>query len=177
MASSVPLATRSVASSVPPVERLLDENAAALRSYLRARCGDADLTDDLMQEVALRLVRAARRLNTGRNARGYLFRTAANVWRDHLRRELVRRRGGTRLTGDQSVPAADARVLERDLTTAVQRAVALLPQPQREVVELRHETGLPFREIAARLGRPLGTVLGQMRDALQKIGAALDDYR
>lgn len=176
MASSVPLETSSAASRVLPVERLLDEHAAALRGYLRARCGDADLTEDLMQEVALRLVRAAPRLDAERNARGYLFRTAANVWRDHLRRELVRRRGSA--AEEPAIgAAADERVLELELTNAVRQAVAALPKPQREVVELRHETGLTFREIAERLGRPLGTVLGQMRAALQKVGAAINDYR
>lgn len=160
---------------MPAVEQLLDEHAAALRSYLRARCGDADLTEDLMQEVALRLVRAERRLDIDRNVRGYLFRTAASVWRDHLRRELVRRR----TPADQQVvvAAADERVLELELTSAVRQAVAALPKAQREVVELRHETGLTFREIAERLGRPLGTVLGQMRAALTKIAIAIDDYR
>jgi RNA polymerase sigma-70 factor (ECF subfamily) len=160
---------------MPAVEQLLDEHAAALRSYLRARCGDADLTEDLMQEVALRLVRAERRLDIDRNVRGYLFRTAANVWRDHLRRELVRRR--TPADQQAVVAAADERVLELELTSAVRQAVAALPKAQREVVELRHAAGLTFREIATRLGRPLGTVLGQMRAALQKIATAIEDYR
>ena len=161
------------------VEELLDQHAEMLRSFLGARCRDADLTADLMQEVALRLVRASGRLDAGRNVRGYLLRTAANVWRDHLRRELVRRRGVGRVHTDEhpAAPPADARVLGLELTTAVRRAVAGLPAAQREVVELRHGEGLMFREIAARLGRPLGTVLAQMRAALQRIGAAIGDYR
>jgi RNA polymerase sigma-70 factor (ECF subfamily) len=166
----------ATASEAVTVEQLLDEHAAALRRYLRARCGDADLTDDLMQEVALRVVRASARLDAGRNVRGFLFRTAANVWRDHLRRELVRRRRSADPEPRLSA-AADADVLERELTGAVHAAVAALPRAQREVVELRHRTGLTFREIAERLGRPLGTVLGQMRAALQKIQIAIEDYR
>jgi RNA polymerase sigma-70 factor (ECF subfamily) len=159
-----------------PVERLLDENAAALRCYLRARCGDADLTEDLMQEVALRLVRAAGRLDAAQNIRGYLFRTAANVWRDHLRHELVRRRLDA--SGDQRVaPAPDADLLVGELSAAVRGAIAVLPAEQRQVMELRHGAGLKFREIAERLHRPLGTVLGQMRAALQKLSEAIDDYR
>ena len=74
-------------------------------------------------------------------------------------------------------PAADERVLERDLATAVRRVVDALPAAQREVVRLRHGAGLTFREIAERLGRPLGTVLTQMRAALEKIGMALEAYR
>ena len=176
MVSSVPLGTSAAASDMPSVGQLLDEHAAALRSFLRARCGDADLTQDLMQEVALRVVQAAGRLDSGRNVRGYLFRTAANVWRDFLRREMVRRRFGEAAV-EGHAPSADAMVFEEDLKAAVRQAISELPNAQREVVELRHHAGLTFREIAERLGRPLGTVLGQMRAALRKIGTAIHEHR
>src|SRR2546425_2450656 len=160
-------------------EQLLAEHTPALRNFLGARCRDADLTAELLQEVAARLVTAAPRLTLNGNARGYLFRIAANVWHDHLRRELVRRRAAITLYADEPAiaPPADARLLERELRAAVRRAVGGLPPVQREVVELRHNGGLTFQQIADRLGRPLGTVLTQMRAALARIGAALEDYR
>jgi RNA polymerase sigma-70 factor (ECF subfamily) len=101
------------------------------------------------------------------------------VWRDHLRHELVRRRGAVQLqTGDGRAAApADGPLLAGELRDAVNRAVAALPATQREVLELRHRHGLRFRDIAERLGRPLGTVLAQMRAALEKIDAALESYR
>src|SRR2546422_2650482 len=158
---------------------LLAEHAPALRTFLGARCRDDDLTAELLQEVAARLVAAAPRLDVNGNPRGYLFRVAANVWRDYLRRELVRRRAHDEMQDDERTPppAADERVLERDLARAVRRVVDALPAAQREVVALRHGAGLTFREIAERLGRPLGTVLTQMRAALEKIGVALEAYR
>jgi len=161
------------------VEQLLAEHTPALRNFLGARCRDADLTAEMLQEVAARLVTATPRLSLNGNARGYLFRIAANVWHDHLRRELVRRRGAVTLeSGEPAVAApADARLLERELRTAVRNAVRALPAAQREVVELRQQRGLTFQEIADRLGRPLGTVLTQMRAALARISAALENYR
>ena len=158
---------------------LLAEHAPALRNFLGARCRDDELTAELLQEVAARLVAAAPRLDVNGNPRGYLFRVAANVWRDYLRREIVRRRALDEMRDDKraSPPASDERVLERDLATAVRRVVEALPASQREVVTLRHGAGLTFREIAERLGRPLGTVLTQMRAALEKIGTALEAYR
>jgi RNA polymerase sigma-70 factor (ECF subfamily) len=161
------------------VEQLLSENVPALRNYLGARCRDADLTGELLQEVAARLVTAAPRLSLNGNARGYLFRIAASVWHDHLRRELVRRRAAFAIGSEARtpVPAADAGLLERELKAAVRRAVRDLPCAQREVVELRRDRGLTFQQIAARLDRPLGTVLTQMRAALARIGAALENYR
>jgi RNA polymerase sigma-70 factor (ECF subfamily) len=160
-------------------EQLLAEHQPALRNFLGARCRDDDLTAELLQEVAARLVTAAPRLSLNGNARGYLFRIAANVWHDHLRRELVRRRAALALdSGEPALaPAADAPLLEHELRAAVRRAVDHLPLVQRQVVELRQQRGLTFQQIADRLGRPLGTVLTQMRAALARISAALESYR
>jgi RNA polymerase sigma-70 factor (ECF subfamily) len=161
-----------------PADALLAEHGPALRRYLGARCRDADLVAELMQEVAARLVAAAPRLRANGNLRGYLFRIADTTWCDYLRREMVRRRAPVVMAGDERTPAgADERLLATELRDAVRRAIAALPPTQREVLELRHEAGLKFREIAERLGRPLGTVLTQMRAALEKISAALEDYR
>lgn len=162
-----------------PADQLLAEHEPALRNFLGARCRDDDLAAELLQEIAARLVSAAPRLSLNGNARGYLFRIAANVWHDHLRRELVRRRAAITLRTDEpaTAPSADARLLERELRAAVRRAVSALPPAQRDVVELRHHGGLTFQQIADRLGRPLGTVLTQMRAALARIGAAVEDYK
>jgi len=159
--------------------QLLAEHTPALRNFLGARCRDDDLTAELLQEVAARLVIATPRLSLNGNARGYLFRIAANVWRDHLRRELVRRRAAVALAAAEPALAgtADAPLLERELRAAVRSAVQALPVPQRDVVELRHQRGLTFQQIAHRLNRPLGTVLTQMRAALARISAALENYR
>jgi RNA polymerase sigma-70 factor, ECF subfamily len=161
-------------------DALLAEHGPALRRYLGARCRDADLVAELMQEVAARLVAAAPRLQTNGNLRGYLFRIADTAWCDHLRRDLVRRRAAVALAQGETAPTAapaDERLLARELQAAVRRAVAALPPREREVLKLRHESGLKFREIAERLNRPLGTVLTQMRAALERIGAALEGYR
>lgn len=163
------------------VDKLLAEHELALRNYLGARCRNSDLAAELLQEVAARLVTAAPRLSLNGNARAYLFRIAANVWHDHLRRELVRRRATIELQAEEAAqappPGADARVLARELRDAVRRAVSALPAAQRQVVELRQERGLTFQAIADRLGRPLGTVLTQMRAALARINSALENYR
>src|SRR3989442_5825314 len=81
-----------MAPPTPAADALFAEPAPALRNFLGARCRDPDLAADLLQETAARLVAAGPRLDANGNPRGYLFRIAANVWRDHLRREIVRRR-------------------------------------------------------------------------------------
>src|SRR5437762_7046863 len=105
------------------VEELLAEHAPALRNFLGARCRDDELAAELLQEVSARLVAAAPRVSLNGNARGYVFRVAANVWHDHLRRELVRRRAAVTLDAGEPAlaEAADAPLLARELRAACVR--------------------------------------------------------
>lgn len=173
------LATAFAAGDRAAGDALFARHAPALRAYLGARCRNQETTADLMQEVAWRLVAAAARLDPRRDVRAYLFRTAANVWRDYVRREIVRRRAERLLAlgGTPATDAPDRRVLERELAAAVWRAITSLPPAEREVALLRHREALTFTAIAERLGRPLGTVLTQMRSALAKVSAAVESYR
>src|ERR1044072_6555371 len=134
-------------------DQLLAEHEPALRNFLGARCRDADLTAEMLQEVAARLVTAAPRITLNGNARGYLFRVAANVWHDHFRHAVVHRRWerAKQLEEAAPVPATDDKLLEDERRLTALCALRELTQPHRDVVELRHERGLTFQEIADRL--------------------------
>ncbi len=61
------------------------------------------------------------------------------------------------------------------LHRAVHAALAALPEEQRRVVMLSYFEGLSHREIARRLGQPLGTVKTRLRSAHQKLASGLGD--
>jgi RNA polymerase sigma-70 factor (ECF subfamily) len=74
-------------------------------------------------------------------------------------------------------PGAQDLVEQLDLRRAVRRAIAALPEEQREVVILKEYQGLTFLEIAQALEQPVSTVktrlyrgLGQLRLRLQDEG-------
>ena len=56
----------------------------------------------------------------------------------------------------------------------VRDAVALLPDGQRQVVELAYYRGLTYREVARAAGIPEGTAKSRLRLALAKLESMLD---
>jgi RNA polymerase sigma-70 factor (ECF subfamily) len=53
--------------------------------------------------------------------------------------------------------------------------VARLPWAQRAAVVLRHVTGLSYSEVAAALGRPVGTVKADVHRGLQQLRSLLEE--
>ena len=78
-------------------------------------------------------------------------------------------------SGEAPVETQVAQRLERE---RVMRALATLPDNQREVIELAYFQGYSHSEMAERLSQPLGTVKTRVRLAMQKLRIALqeDDY-
>ncbi len=67
----------------------------------------------------------------------------------------------------------DARVELEDRRARVHEALALLPQEQRELVEIAFLEGRSHAEIATDTGLPLGTVKSRIRSALEKLQLTL----
>ena len=84
--------------------------ARALWAYLARVSGNAALADDLAQESYLRFLCADRRSEGEAAARGYLFRIATNLMRDHWRRPKT---AALEEVPEDTLVAADRRDLER----------------------------------------------------------------
>jgi RNA polymerase sigma-70 factor (ECF subfamily) len=129
-------------------------------------CHDRNMAEDLVQETYLRALSARRKPAVDENVRGWLFTILHNVWRNEVRR---RRRPGP--TEDVArIPAAlgdgPAEALSRrEERMLVRRAIAELPDAFRAVVLLRCVEGFSYREVAAIVGCPEGTVMSRLARA------------
>src|SRR3954453_23982371 len=129
---------------------------------------------DVCQETFLRAFRALPRFRREAKFSSWLYRIALNMCRDWVRRQ--RRTPVVQLPEDVDVmelAAARARtepiedVLARhDLTRAVERAMAKLPEEQRTAIILKEYHGLTFQEIADLAGCPLSTVKTRLYQGL-----------
>lgn len=145
--------------------------------------GSRETAEELLQETFLRVVRTIDRYVHSGKFEAWLFRIAANLARDRARQS--RRRGipvslesgpvqGEALVareefGSASVP--ERRAMDKESLERLSRCLERLTPPQREILLLRHYSGLSFPEIAQLLGVPLGTALARAHRALQRLKA------
>lgn len=98
---------------------------------------------------------------------------AIDLVRSELRR-IARQERHHRLTAGQPDHSPAGLVAAAELAAAVRAAVRLLPDGQRQVVELAYFQGLSYREVALVTGIPEGTAKSRLRLALAKLESALD---
>ena len=139
---------------------LLDRAAGYAYALLRHRA-DAE---DAVQEALLKGYLHLDDYDPTRPFKGWWFAVLANCCRDLLRRR--RRRSEVPLgPADAAGPGPDAR--REELLDALGRLTPL----QREVLELRYFGDCSYREIAAALGIPEGTVMSRLHAARQALAA------
>lgn len=132
-----------------------------------ARLAGPEAAEDLTQEVFLRVHRSIGSFDPSGRLGPWIFTIANNLCVDHLRRRTPPPAKGGPARGPAGMLEA------KEWREALMEAVARLPEEQRRVFHLREEGGLTFREIAQVLGCPLGTALGRMHGAMQRLRRSL----
>jgi RNA polymerase sigma-70 factor (ECF subfamily) len=130
---------------------------------------------DVCQETFLRAFRAIKGFKGQAKFSSWLYRIALNLCRDWIRRErrapLVQVPEGLDpmdLANElpSQAESLDDTVSRREMSSAVARAMASLPEEQRTAIILKEYHGLTFQEIADLLGCPLSTVKTRLYQGL-----------
>ncbi len=151
-------------------------HAGAVFGLAKRLLSDAALAEEVVQEVFLRLWNAPDRFDPARGTlRSYLLAQCHGRSVDLLRAETARRRREER---DVRRTAEAGYDLERevwDLTVAdhVQAAIAALPEGEQDAIRLAYLGGHTYREVAAILGEPEGTVKSRIRAGLKRLRVEL----
>jgi RNA polymerase sigma-70 factor (ECF subfamily) len=133
------------------------------------------IAEEVTQEVFVQVWDQADRFDRARGSARSWVATIA-----HRRAVDAVRRAQSSADRELSVPpdvphhdVADA-VVEDDERTRVRESLTVLTDLQREVIELAYFGGLTYRQVAERLGAPLGTVKTRMRDGLARIRTTME---
>ena len=153
---------------------------ADVRAWLRRMIPASHDIDDVVQEAYSRIV-ALDDITRIRNGRAYFFRAARNIALERLRRARVVRIDALEdvdsLAIADEAPSSERILAGRQELQRVQRLIAGLPAPCRQIFELRRVHGVPQRQIAQRLGISENTVEMQAVRGLKLILGALAGER
>src|ERR1700694_1914025 len=133
---------------------------------------DAD-AEDVVQDAYVRALRFFSSLR-GEDARAWLFTIVRNTWYGRF----PRRAGSAVMTvadGDAGNRAdatldPEAQMIQQQTVEQVRHALEMLPTDFREVLVLRELEGLSYKEIAAIVGVPLGTVMSRLARGRGRLG-------
>jgi RNA polymerase sigma-70 factor (ECF subfamily) len=140
--------------------------------------GDPDEAEDVVQEAFVRAYERLGDFDPTYRFYTWIYRIARNRSLNVLRRRRVW--GLVTLSDPERAPAlpaadrSDRPAEDRELARALMDCRANLPADQREVFDLRHADGLSYREIAAAVGAPEGTVMSRLARAREKMRACLE---
>ena len=136
---------------------------------------------DVAQETFLRAFRALSGFKGQAKFSSWLYRIALNLCRDWIRRErrapIAQAPEGVDLLDlaaeREPSESIETRVERREMSRAVAKAMALLPEEQRTAIILKEYHGLTFQEIADLLDCPLSTVKTRLYQGLSVLRRAL----
>ena len=156
---------------------LVDQLYRAARRYTRSTA-DAE---DLVQETMVKAYAGFHTFTVGTNIRAWLFRILTNTWITSYR--TAQRRPDEVLAADvtdmrpsaSQDQSAELAVLEAMGDEDVQDALQALPEGQRLVVYYADVEGFRYKEIAAILDTPLGTVMSRLHRGRANLRALLID--
>lgn len=151
-----------------------------LVNFLTRLMNDHAAAEDVFQETFLRVARAGHQFERQRDLRPWVYSIASNAAKDlhrwNNRRPAlsldapVRDIGSTgRAHIDFTVCPADGPetcYARREMGDRVRHVVSLMPDPLREIIGLAYFRQLPYRDISATLGIPLGTVKSRLHSAV-----------
>jgi RNA polymerase sigma factor (sigma-70 family) len=175
------------------ISETIHREQTRLRNFIRKRVTDSEDAEDLLQEVFYELVEAYRMMKPIEQVTAWLFRVARNritdLFREKSREALGKEpstieESGEMLQLEDLLPSPDAgpdalyarSALIRELDAALDE----LPEEQRETFVAHQLMGYSFKELAARTGVSVNTLLSRKRYAVlylrERLQAIHDEF-
>jgi len=176
------------------ISEAVNREQSRLRNFVRKRVPDPSDAEDILQDVFFELVEAYRMMKPVRQVTAWLFQVARNRITDWFRRErqarstneeVVAAENGEPVFLEDLLPSPDAgpdvayarSVLAEELDAALDE----LPDEQREVFVAHELMGYSFKELSARTGTSVNTLLSRKHYAVvylrERLQAIYDEFK
>lgn len=154
------LAVRCQLGERAAFDELIRRWSGPLRHYVARVAGDADATDELVQDIWLRVVQGIGRLRECARFRSWLFGIAHRTLMDRLRVRYAVPIAPYAEVGEVAIEETDGD--RAQACREVERGLQRLPITERDVLTLFYLEELALSEVAAILAVPVGTVKSRL---------------
>jgi len=148
--------------------KLVDIYATRCYGYFYRLTGNADVSDELLSELFVRLVEKIATYKGGA-FESWLFRIASNIFHDYLRSKTRYQRALEARFAQCEKSTTEPKKSEMDLTDRLQRQLEKLDPNTRELIILRFYSEMSLKEIAALRSEPIGTTLSRLHRGLRRL--------
>lgn len=156
------------------LQTLISRHQQRIFSYILVRIQDEDLANDVFQDTFVKVINTLKRGKYNEEGKflQWTMRIAHNLVIDHFRRN---KRMPTMSPSDEfdifdvlqdGTLNAEKAMIKSQIECDLHELIDKLPAEQREVLRLRHFSGLSFKDIAEQTDVSINTALGRMRYAL-----------
>jgi len=134
------------------IEQIWQEYHAALHGFIQSRVDDADIADDILQNIFLKISSKIDSLNDASRLKPWIHQITRNAIIDHYRS----RKSHTELPETIMAPEKDnAETARQEIEGCMLPLVKHLPDTYREAVMLSEIEGLTQKQVAEKLGLSL----------------------
>lgn len=156
---------------VESMNRLFDRYYDVIYCYCYRRVRHRETAQDLTQEVFLRACRTLKNYRHYGKFENYLYVIAGNLCKDHYKKQVVYS------LEELEVPKTEAGFVRSENQIVMERAIALLPELEQEMVYLRFYQDLKIKDIAKILDIGLSTTKYHLKKAQEQLAKELAEGR
>ena len=147
---------------------VFDLYSESLRNYLYYQCGSLQQAEDLVQDAFIKLWNNCKKV-LFEKARGFLFAVSKNAFYNQVEHQKVVLKYAKQPQRSSDNETPEFQLEEKEFMDRLQKAIAELPEGQREVFLLNRMDQMTYKEIAEFLGVSQKAVEKRMHKALVKL--------
>jgi RNA polymerase sigma-70 factor (ECF subfamily) len=161
---------------------ILERYEKAVFNFFLRLTGSVEDSEDLAQELFIRIYRSAPRYRPAASFRTFLYTIASNLAMSHLRKRKLRRsvsieemiESGIDVVSQRYADSPAATLAGREMERRYVKALSRLPEEWRVAIELRVGMELSYEEIAAAMGKSVSAVESILYRARERIAGEME---
>jgi len=146
-------------------KKIFDHYYDGLRNFVYYKTGDADLSEDIVQEVFLKVWNIRKQV-VPETVKSFLYTIAENITKNYYRHQQVVYNFANKYDNESIAEEADHEIRKEEFHHHLQKTLSEIPEKSRVVFLMNRIDGYTYAEIAERLNLSVKAIEKRMSEAI-----------